>query len=180
MLKSTVIYFNTTLVTVYQFRGKQDRSEREFQYNSCYCLSWWIMKKNHQSCYFNTTLVTVYLISYRESWGVNAFQYNSCYCLSFLRLRFRRLLTAFQYNSCYCLSQGNAGYVNHYMKFQYNSCYCLSQKMYKCKQLVCISIQLLLLFIFKKIETLEAVAAFQYNSCYCLSILQAYIFNSFS
>ena len=54
-------YFNTTLVTVYLPKFIHLVFQKEFQYNSCYCLSPWAELPECNYSNFNTTLVTVYL-----------------------------------------------------------------------------------------------------------------------
>ncbi len=52
--------FNTTLVIVYLNSGKKPTVVIEFQYNSCYCLSGYVIRIENNVLDFNTTLVIVY------------------------------------------------------------------------------------------------------------------------
>ena len=120
----------------------------EFQYISCYCLSWFLHRQVLSSWHFNTSHVTVYQNSTPSFNLISKFQYISCYCLSskasqgrcnkeisihlmLLFISCNRTPTAsdasFQYISCYCLSFPLVILPTSVSSFQYISCYCLSR-----------------------------------------------------
>ena len=145
-----IVNFNTSHVTVYPGRIKQQhcnssyffqyiscyglsqprctggRDRIQFQYISCYGLSktlWlWYREKHH----FNTSHVTVY----RKTSVIDAIRYahfNTSHVTVYLVVdnnlpKSRK----FQYISCYGLSRDNDWILGRYHVFQYISCYGLS------------------------------------------------------
>ena len=111
-------------ITPTNLRTRHDT--KQFQYNSCYCLSFVSFLPNLYPDHFNTTLVIVYQKLWRRRTGKWSFQYNSCYCLSkewrriysvHVRISIQLLLLFISF--CLC-------FPSLPLQFQYNSCYCLS------------------------------------------------------
>ena len=98
---------------------------------------------------FNTSHVTVYRYCYRCVNSIRIFQYISCYCLSYNHNILPALLIYF-----------NTSHVTVYHMLRNPD-----------NAHQCISIHLMLLFIFVRTEPVATIALFQYISCYCLSTI---------
>ena len=142
----------------------------EFQYISCYCLSWFLHRQVLSSWHFNTSHVTVYQNSTPSFNLISKFQYISCYCLSskasqgrcnkeisihlmLLFISCNRTPTAsdasFQYISCYCLSSCQQH--SWQLVYNFNTSHVTVYQRLKSwmKSIHLISIHLMLLFITK-------------------------------
>ena len=141
--------FNTSHVTLYRAKEwAMEHLECEFQYISCYSLSFQATPLAFHHLCFNTSHVTLYPDVLSLMLSQCSFQYISCYSLSELPPHLWRVLVPFQYISCYSLSRGtlkwakrnkrfNTSHVTLYRRkhlsntlqedlFQYISCYSLS------------------------------------------------------
>ena len=149
--------------------GLRTTKEIEFQYISCYCLS----------VDYIVTLLQMCL-----------FQYISCYCLSRIQQRSNFETMQFQYISCYCLSMKEVLQILQIWNFNTSHVTVYLSAIGKRKQLLIISIHLMLLFILTPVAYSKiyhhfntshvtvyhnnrgwnnTVCIFQYISCYCLS-----------
>ena len=183
-----------------------------FQYISCYSLSMTRYRMLWMFHRFNTSHVTLYLeSSINRSVILHVsihlmllfitcsvvcmcmiwwFQYISCYSLSFHKDRRGVFDRMFQYISCYSLSLQAEYYIRTETEFQYISCYSLSAGCNGYNGGCCVSIHLMLLFIYipailgvlgvrfntshvtlyQETGSLkEDTIGFQYISCYSLS-----------
>ena len=123
------------------------RQDIKFQYNLCYCQS-----KTKPSCsYGNSISIQLMLL----------LVYRLFIC--------RGSVHIFQYNLCYCQSRTMMHIINSFQAFQYNLCYCQSQTNRRRSGRFLISIQLMLLLVFRFYLPRHRQRSFQYNLCYCQS-----------
>ena len=100
---------------------------------------------------FNTSHVTVYRVRVlRASIRQTSFQYISCYCLS-------KIMNPVSYKLYNFNTSHVTVYLFHSLSFRICSC---------------ISIHLMLLFIYPTVIKGVQLIVFQYISCYCLSLLE--------
>ena len=142
---------------------------KSFQYISCYSLSEQGERTASVRCRFNTSHVTLYRNPYFLRIKHTKFQYISCYSLSVLRNRTLSTAGSFQYISCYSLSFIRCLFSITHMSFNTSHVTLYPESCHKHDSYICVSIHLMLLFIYKIPMVADIRDLFQYISCYSLS-----------
>ena len=122
----------------------------EFQYISCYSLSFQATPLAFHHLCFNTSHVTLYPDVLSLMLSQCSFQYISCYSLSELPPHLWRVLVPFQYISCYSLSRGTLKWAKRNKRFNTSHVTLYRSRIIFRTGRWCVSIHLMLLFIPKK------------------------------
>ena len=152
-------------------------ARQSFQYISCYSLS----KQTNKDEWFRGVSIHLMLLfiipSHSISLSSSMFQYISCYSLSELPPHLWRVLVPFQYISCYSLSRGTLKWAKRNKRFNTSHVTLYRSRIIFRTGRWCVSIHLMLLFIFATLSDSAVMPMFQYISCYSLSSIHSLCFS---